>query len=132
MSRHRNVRSMDITDGKVMFLQLRCLNSPQIIAEYDEYEDVYGHSVEDDYCVSPSTAAFMYDREGANQKISAYIKKVKDIAEEDESDGDLQVFDVPCGSGSFNCVNCGFFRFLLYHLQRKKNLKKMLLKLCQF
>ncbi|KAK9746534.1 Elongation factor Tu C-terminal domain [Popillia japonica] len=65
MARHRNIRSMNYSD------------------EYD-YDDVYGHSVEDDYCVSPSEAAFMYNRESSkNQQIGAFIK---DIAEEDESD----------------------------------------------
>lgn len=30
---------------------IRCI---QFFADYDGYDDVYGHSVEDDYCISPS------------------------------------------------------------------------------
>ncbi|KRT86013.1 hypothetical protein AMK59_1643 [Oryctes borbonicus] len=65
MARHRNVRSMKYSD------------------EYDGYDDVYGHSVEDDYCVSPTEAAFMYNRESSKgQQIGAFIN----IAEEDEQE----------------------------------------------
>lgn len=68
MSRHRNVRSMNYTD------------------EYDGYDDVYGHSVEDDYSISPSDAAFMYDRSNRQSaQISAFLREEDDIAEEDES-----------------------------------------------
>ncbi|GJQ76877.1 hypothetical protein Trydic_g15082 [Trypoxylus dichotomus] len=68
MARHRNVRSMNYSD------------------EYDGYDDVYGHSVEDDYCVSPSEAAFMYNRESSrNQQIGAFIN----IAEEDEQENKM-------------------------------------------
>uniref|UniRef100_A0A224XJI2 Putative elongation factor 1 alpha n=1 Tax=Panstrongylus lignarius TaxID=156445 RepID=A0A224XJI2_9HEMI len=66
MSRHRNVRSMNYSD------------------EYDGYDDVYGHSVEDDYTISPSDAAFMYDRNSRQPQMSLYLKDEEDIAEEDE------------------------------------------------
>ncbi|XP_073975053.1 translation elongation factor EF-1alpha (GTPase) HBS1 isoform X2 [Rhodnius prolixus] len=66
MSRHRNVRSMNYSD------------------EYDGYDDVYGHSVEDDYTISPSDAAFMYDRNSRQPQMSLYLKNEEDIAEEDE------------------------------------------------
>lgn len=56
------------------------------ILEYDGYDDVYGHSVEEDYCMSPSEAAFMYDREGSrNQRgIGVFLQTEKNIAEENE------------------------------------------------
>lgn len=59
-----------------------------MLIEYEGYDDVYGHSLDDDYSVSPSDAAFMYDREGSRnqQKIGAYFRTVKDIAEEDENE----------------------------------------------
>uniref|UniRef100_A0A1B6DUA2 Tr-type G domain-containing protein n=2 Tax=Clastoptera arizonana TaxID=38151 RepID=A0A1B6DUA2_9HEMI len=68
MSRHRNVRSMNYSD------------------EYDGYDDVYGHSVEDDYTISPSDASFMYDRSRQQStQISNFLREEDDIAEEDES-----------------------------------------------
>lgn len=59
-----------------------------IIVEYDGYDDVYGHSVEEDYCMSPSEAAFMYDREGSrNQRgIGVFLQTENNIAEEDEEE----------------------------------------------
>lgn len=57
-----------------------------MLTEYDGYDDVYGHSVEEDVCMSPSEAAFMYDREGShNQRgIGAFIQTEKNIVEENE------------------------------------------------
>ncbi|XP_064546332.1 protein HBS1 [Drosophila montana] len=67
MSRHRIVRGMDYND------------------EYDGYDDVYGHSVDDD-CVSPTDQQWLYDRARGQQSMSAFIKKNKNIEEEAEDD----------------------------------------------
>ncbi|XP_066591401.1 protein HBS1 [Prorops nasuta] len=64
MSRHRDVRCMNYSD------------------EYDGYEDVYGHSVEDDYCVSPSVQQFLYDR-NKQQNISSFLRE-PDIPEDNK------------------------------------------------
>lgn len=42
--------------------------------------------MEDDYCISPSDAAFIYDRDASKgqQKIASFLKSDDDIAEEDE------------------------------------------------
>ncbi|KAH8379223.1 hypothetical protein KR009_003736 [Drosophila setifemur] len=71
MSRHRIVRTMDYND------------------EYDGYDDVYGHSVEDEHCISPTDAQqWLYDRARGQQSISAFISKNKDIQEEEAEDED--------------------------------------------
>ncbi|XP_065338955.1 protein HBS1 isoform X1 [Cloeon dipterum] len=73
MSRHRDVRSINYTD------------------ECEGLDDVYGHSLEDDYSVSPSVEQFMFDRTKQSD-ISAYISKGKDgIAEEDENTEEMSV-----------------------------------------
>ncbi|XP_014470699.1 PREDICTED: HBS1-like protein isoform X2 [Dinoponera quadriceps] len=64
MSRHRDVRCMNYSD------------------EYDGYDDVYGHSVEDDYCVSPSAQQFLFDR-SKQQNIASFITE-PDIVEDNE------------------------------------------------
>ncbi|XP_034254851.1 HBS1-like protein isoform X2 [Thrips palmi] len=66
MARHRNVRSMNYAE------------------EYDGYDDVYGHSVEDDYSISPSDAAYVFDRNTNKAQMSAFLAGDEDIAEEDE------------------------------------------------
>ncbi|KAG5343176.1 HBS1L protein, partial [Acromyrmex heyeri] len=64
MSRHRDVRSMNYSD------------------EYDGYDDVYGHSMEDDYCVSPTVEQFLFDR-SKQQNIASFITE-PDIVEDNE------------------------------------------------
>ncbi|KAH8365694.1 hypothetical protein KR093_003512 [Drosophila rubida] len=73
MSRHRIVRGMDYND------------------EYDGYDDVYGHSVDDD-CVSPTDQQWLYDRARGQQSMSAFISKNKNIEEEAEDDDDDEAF----------------------------------------
>ncbi|XP_055375116.1 protein HBS1 [Condylostylus longicornis] len=69
MSRHRIVRAMDYSD------------------EYDGYDDVYGHSVDDETGISPTDASqWIYDRARGQQSISEFIKTNRNIKEEDEED----------------------------------------------
>lgn len=68
MARHRNVRNRSYSD------------------DYD-YDDVYGHSVEEDSCLSPSDASqWMYDRSRNNQAISSFLETHDDIQEEVEDE----------------------------------------------
>ncbi|TDG41656.1 hypothetical protein AWZ03_011910 [Drosophila navojoa] len=69
MSRHRIVRGMDYND------------------EYDGYDDVYGHSVDDD-CVSPTDQQWLFDRTRGQHSMSAFINKNKNIQEEAEDNED--------------------------------------------
>lgn len=67
MSRHRNVRTMNYED------------------EYYDDDEVYGHSYDDSYCVSPATAAqFTFNRE-RDVNLSSYMEEGIP-EEEDESD----------------------------------------------
>lgn len=70
MSRHRNVRSMNFSE------------------EYDEYyNNTYGQSVEDEYCISPNTERqFMYNRgEGLRNRALSDPNSEDVIPEEDLS-----------------------------------------------
>lgn len=67
MSRHRNVRTMNYED------------------EYYDEDEVYGHSYDDSYCVSPATAAqFTFNRD-RDVNLSSYMEEGIP-EEEDESD----------------------------------------------
>ncbi|XP_066152396.1 protein HBS1 isoform X1 [Euwallacea fornicatus] len=65
MARHRDIRNMDYED------------------EYDGYDDVYGHSIDDDYYISPSNRQFIYNRETSRE---SKFEHKDDIQEADEID----------------------------------------------
>lgn len=65
MSRHRNVRALRYSD------------------EYD-YDDVYGHSVEDDHSISPTDESFLFDRSKTTQIASFLGTSVEEEPEEQE------------------------------------------------
>ncbi|XP_075981678.1 translation elongation factor EF-1alpha (GTPase) HBS1 [Anticarsia gemmatalis] len=68
MARHRDVRNRTFSD------------------DYD-YDDVYGHSVEDESYMSPSdTSQWIYDRNRSQQAISHFMESHNDIQEEAEED----------------------------------------------
>ncbi|XP_068628525.1 protein HBS1 [Battus philenor] len=73
MARHRNIRNRSYSD------------------DYD-YDDVYGHSVEEDSCLSPSDASqWMYDRSRNHQAISSFLESHNDIQEEVEEETPEQI-----------------------------------------
>ena len=56
MSRHRNIRKLDYSEG--LLLPVSPISSDVLISCASEcgYDDVYGRSLEDEVAVSPSTA----------------------------------------------------------------------------
>ncbi|KAL3285327.1 hypothetical protein HHI36_019436 [Cryptolaemus montrouzieri] len=77
MSRHRDVRNMDYSE------------------DYDGYDDIYGHSVDDDYYISPSNRQFLYNRENAGQSRSGEVYPMEqDIQEEDETEEELKLMEM--------------------------------------
>lgn len=60
--------------------------------EYDGYDDVYGHSVDEESCISPTDAQqWMYDRDRGQQSIASFITNNHDIKE--ETDEETEVAD---------------------------------------
>lgn len=104
MSRHRIVRTMNYSDGKCQMIKatcqpITCITTKWkhrkrfgekitifIVSEYDGYDDVYGHSVDEEpSCISPTDAQqWIYDRNRGQQSVSSFIANNRDIEEEDE------------------------------------------------
>lgn len=54
---------------------------------YDDYDDVYGHSVDDESCISPTDAQqWMYDRNRGQQSVASFMKNNNDIKEETDEE----------------------------------------------
>lgn len=100
MSRHRIVRTMNYSDGMLIIVPCdvcACVIFPMTLkmhiflsvlsTEYDEYDDVYGHSVDDESCISPTDAQqWMYDRNRGQQSIASFITNNHDIKEESDEE----------------------------------------------
>lgn len=57
--------------------------------EYDGYDDVYGHSMDDESCMSPTDAQqFLYDRNRRQQSVASFMTNNKDIKEESDEEMD--------------------------------------------
>lgn len=68
MSRHRNIRAIDVDE------------------EYEGYYSCYGHSAEDEFCISPQTEAeFLYNRSQA-VPASTFFELSETVPEEDYED----------------------------------------------
>ncbi|XP_033644737.1 uncharacterized protein LOC117304412 isoform X1 [Asterias rubens] len=78
MSRHRNVRGMDYGD------------------DYEGYDDVYGHSVEEDYGVSPSTAEqFIFHRSLQHHQLASFLEEGEEDLQQAEGDQTRRDSDQP-------------------------------------
>lgn len=47
--------------------------------DYDGYDDVYGHSMDDDYCISPSNRHYLYNRENSARSSESDIKEENEL-----------------------------------------------------
>lgn len=56
-------------------------------AEYDGYDDVYGHSMDEESCLSPTDAQqWIYDRNRGQQSVASFITNNQDIKEESDEE----------------------------------------------
>lgn len=83
------------------------------VLEYEGFDDVYGHSVEDDHCISPSDAGFLYDRTRYPQ-MSAFINEENYIAEEEDQ---RNVEENKCQRSDLNDVDIEKLRFCVDGIQ---------------
>lgn len=59
-------------------------NQSFFTSEYDGYDDVYGHSVDDDYYISPSNRQFIYNRETSRDSRFEHADDIQEVDEVDE------------------------------------------------
>lgn len=69
----------------MQFLRGNLRQIKEFSAEYEGYDDVFGHSVDDEGCISPTDAQqWIYDRARGQQSIATFMASNRDIQEEDE------------------------------------------------
>lgn len=77
---------MKVNNNHFFSKKNKILSKLTCILEYDGYDDVYGHSVEDEhFSISPTDGdQWLYDREQGQQSMSAFLAHHRNIEEEDE------------------------------------------------
>lgn len=58
-------------------------------SEYDGYDDVYGHSMDEESCMSPTDAQqWIYDRNQGQQSVASFMTNNQNIKEESDEETD--------------------------------------------
>lgn len=96
MSRHRNIRSLNIDDGesrntlkptiKVNFSIIVLIFLQMVFIEYEDFNAVVG-SLDEQECISPTDAnQYLFDRARGQSSLNTFLENNDDIPEDDEEE----------------------------------------------